>query len=186
MESVYSAFHGQRRIVTGVLATVVAAVHAAASQDAAQDPTENSPLLVFRHTTGTVVDLDTRGSLGDMLGRLEIPAAAARGRPKLGVVPREITLLPRHWEWLAAQPGGASAALRRLVDVARRNDDGSQRMARDAAYRFMVAIGGDLPGFEAASRALFSGDEAGFAALIAAWPADIRDTIVEIAGPRVP
>jgi hypothetical protein len=88
-----------------------------------------------------------------------------------------VTLLPRHWEWLAAQRGGASAALRRLIDAARHDDDGgdASRAAREAAYRFMSAMAGDFPGFEEASRALFADDRDRFAAHTATWPADIRD-----------
>ncbi len=72
-----------------------------------------------------------------------------RGRPKLGVVAREVTLLPRHWDWLNAQPGGASVALRKLVEQARRaNGDADRaRAAREAAYHFMSAMAGDLPAF---------------------------------------
>jgi hypothetical protein len=100
-----------------------------------------------------------------------------RGRPRLGVVAREVTLLPRHWAWLATQPGGASVALRRLVDDARRAGAGRDRarQARDAAYRFMHALAGDLPGFEEASRALFAGDRDRFAAAVASWPPDVRE-----------
>ena len=106
-----------------------------------------------------------------------------RGRPKLGVVAREVTLLPRHWEWLNAQPGGASVALRKLVDEARRatGDKDRQRAARDAAYHFMSAMAGNLPNFEEASRALFGVDRRRLAALIAPWPDDIRDHIVKLA-----
>jgi hypothetical protein len=106
-----------------------------------------------------------------------------RGRPKLGVVAREVTLLPRHWDWLGAQPGGASVALRKLVEDARRanGDRDRQRAARDAAYHFMSTMAGDLPGFEEASRALFADDRRRFAELIADWPVDIRDHIVKLA-----
>jgi hypothetical protein len=106
-----------------------------------------------------------------------------RGRPKLGVVSREVTLLPRHWEWLNAQPGGASVALRKLVDEARRasGDKDRERQARDAAYHFMSTMAGNLPQFEEASRALFAGDRRRFTALIADWPPDIRDHIVKLA-----
>ena len=111
------------------------------------------------------------------------PEPRGRGRPKLGVVAREVTLLPRHWEWLGAQPGGASVALRKLVDAARRanGDPDRSRAARDAAYHFMSAMAGNLPGFEEASRALFADDRRRFAALIAGWPGDIRDHIVKLA-----
>ena len=106
-----------------------------------------------------------------------------RGRPKLGVVAREVTLLPRHWEWLNAQPGGASVALRKLVEEARRanGDRDRQRAARDAAYHFMSAMAGNLAHFEEASRALFADDRRRFAGLIASWPADIRDHVVKLA-----
>jgi len=108
---------------------------------------------------------------------------AGRGRPKLGVVAREVTLLPRHWEWLGAQPGGASVALRKLVEVARRasGDRDRGRAARDAAYHFMSVMAGNLPGFEEASRALFADDRRRFAELISGWPGDIRDHVVKLA-----
>ncbi|MGY4354661.1 hypothetical protein ACVW0J_001154 [Bradyrhizobium sp. i1.7.7] len=106
-----------------------------------------------------------------------------RGRPKLGVVAREVTLLPRHWEWLGAQPGGASVALRKLVDEARRvsGDKDRERQARDAAYHFMLTMAGNLPQFEEASRALFADDRRRFTGLIADWPVDVRDHIVKLA-----
>ena len=106
-----------------------------------------------------------------------------RGRPKLGVVAREVTLLPRHWEWLNAQPGGASVALRKLVEQARRanGDADRQRAARDAAYHFMSAIAGNLPNFEEAARALFADDRRTLVERIAAWPADIRDHVIKLA-----
>jgi hypothetical protein len=108
----------------------------------------------------------------------DTPAAPrGRGRPKLGVVAREVTLLPRHWTWLNAQPGGASVALRKLVEAARRgNGDGDRRRAgQEAVYRFMHAIAGDQPGFEAAARALFAGDLGKLEDAIADWPHDIRE-----------
>lgn len=107
------------------------------------------------------------------------PEAVPRGpgRPKLGVVAREVTLLPRHWEWLNGQPGGASVALRKLVDEARRANDGKDRVrqAREAAYRFMSVMAGNERGFEEATRALFAGDRERFEEFVASWPADVRD-----------
>jgi uncharacterized protein len=181
-----SAFVGSRLLLAGALDDVALAVKAATRE--ARDP-----ILVFDDATGRVVDLDLRGSKSDIIARLPKiladgavsparcdasaePAQEAekrgRGRPKLGVVPREVTLLPRHWDWLAAQPGGASVTLRRLVDEARRSGAPleRQRDAREAAYRFMSAMAGNLPGFEEATRALFAGDAAKFASLVAAWP----------------
>ena len=116
------------------------------------------------------------------------PASAATvkprgpGRPRLGVVAREVTLLPRHWEWLALQTGGASVTLRKLVEIARKRDQnlGRIRQAQEAAYRFTLAVAGDLPGFEEASRALFAWDLDRFSQLIAVWPADVRDHALAI------
>jgi hypothetical protein len=138
--------------------------------------------LVFDNATGRPIDLDLRGSDEAVVQRLEDhPALAANppvraGRPKLGVVAREVTLLPRHWEWLNGQPGGASVALRRLVDEARHASPIADRVrrAREATYRFMTAVAGNEPGYEEATRALFAGDSARFLALIAAWPVDVR------------
>jgi len=106
----------------------------------------------------------------------------SRGRPRLGVVAREVTLLPRHWDWLASQPGGASAALRRLVDEARRHDAGpdARRRTQEAAYRVMTALAGDRPGYEEATRALFANDLDRFNQLTAAWPPDVGAYIREL------
>jgi hypothetical protein len=185
----FTAFEGQLRLVSGSLAAVALAVRKA------NDNNPLAPLLIFDDSNGRTIDLDLRGSDQDVLARL--PQAAAertpvdppaseprgRGRPKLGVVAREVTLLPRHWEWLGAQPGGASVALRKLVDQARRmnGDRDRSRAARDAAYHFMSAIAGNLPDFEEAIRALFADDQRRFAALIASWPQDIRDHAVKLA-----
>lgn len=185
-----TAFDGDRVIARGALIDVALAVRAVL----VADPTAR--LFTFDDSTGAVIDLDLRGSTAEIVARLEDQArrmaasadpqhrdeagndgvARGRGRPKLGVVAREVTLLPRHWAWLAAQPGGASQALRRLVDEARRSDGGRSRSraAREAAYRFMSALAGNLPGFEEASRSLFADDRARFAEHTAAWPADVR------------
>jgi hypothetical protein len=109
----------------------------------------------------------------------DVPAAGeprGRGRPRLGVVAREVTLLPRHWEWLSAQPGGASVALRKLVEVARREhgEKDQRRAAHERAYHFMSAIAGDLPGFEEATRALFADDRPRFEECVTSWPNDVR------------
>jgi hypothetical protein len=183
----FTAFIGPQRLASGPLAEVAIAVMNASSRPAAP------PIIIFADATGQPIDLDLRGTERDVVARLPQPApepeesAAAeprgRGRPKLGVVAREVTLLPRHWEWLGAQPGGASVALRKLVDAARRaNGDADRaRAARDAAYRFMSVMAGNLAGFEEASRALFADDRRKFVGLIAAWPDDIRDHIVKLA-----
>jgi hypothetical protein len=185
MTRTYTAFEGQRRLASGPLAEVALAVKGHTRPAA-------SPIAIFSDSTGRPIDLDLRGSNDEVLARLPAdpapPEANAaeprgRGRPKLGVVAREVTLLPRHWEWLNAQPGGASVALRKLVEEARRTngDRDRQRAARDAAYHFMSAMAGNLKNFEEASRALFADDRRKFVSQIASWPADIRDHVVRLA-----
>lgn len=186
-DDTHTAFAGHFRIASGPLADVALAVarHAAEpSNPANPDP---GPLLVFSDATGRQVDLDLRGTEGEVLARYG-PASAprGRGRPRLGVVAREVTLLPEHWDWLAAQPGGASVALRKLVHDARRagSDRDVRRQARERAYAFMSAIGGDLPGFEEASRALFAGDATGLELRMASWPPDVRGHVLQLAALR--
>ncbi|KAB0514751.1 DUF2239 family protein [Pseudomonas extremorientalis] len=137
--------------------------------------------LVFDDATGNQVDFPwPAGYAPEPPAQVDVtdepPAPPSVGRPKLGVVAREVTLLPRHWEWLGQQRGGASAALRRLVDEARAAHASRDRIrqAKEAGYRFMSAIGGDLPGFEDASRALFAFDAADFSRKIAHWPVDVQ------------
>lgn len=184
----YTSFDGHRRLATGALH-----VNALAIKRALEHGTTHAVLL-FDDATGKTVEVDTRGSDEEVLARLG-PAAATppppqedaaprgRGRPKLGVVPREITLLPRHWEWLAQQPGGASVTLRKLVEAAKRaNSDKDQtRKAHERAYHFMVAIAGDLPGFEEATRALFANDAAALQAQIIQWPTDVQTHTMTLA-----
>ncbi|QLP98671.1 MAG: DUF2239 family protein [Rhodoblastus sp.] len=138
-------------------------------------------MLIFEEEGGRQIDFDLRGGEEEVLARLDPPAPSARrlgpGRPRLGVVAREVTLLPRHWEWLAAQPGGASTTLRKLVEAARKTDAGkTDADARKAAAdNFMRATLGDRPGYEEAARALYAGDRARFFDLTQPWPADLRD-----------
>lgn len=171
----FTVFEGHKRLASGDLAEATLAVKAAEEQGVP------APLLVFDDASGEVVDVDTRGSAEDIIARLGTAAAAdarqrprGRGRPKLGVTAREVTLLPRHWDWLNRQPGGASVTLRKLVEAARRSDQAGLVEARDAAYRFISALAGDLPGFEEATRALFAGKRQRFESLIDPWPADVR------------
>lgn len=167
----FTAFEGAHHLASGSLIEVALAVKRAAEAN------PHGTLLTFDDTTGAVVDLDLRGSTADIAARLtETMPPRPRGRPKLGVVAREVTLLPRHWDWLARQPGGASQALRRLVDDARRADGGrtETRAAQATTYAFMAAIAGDLAGFEDATRALFASDHDSFATHTASWPPDIR------------
>ena len=150
-----------------------------------------SSILIFNDLTSELLEIDFRGTREDVLRRVEaqtsLPVAAAAprgpGRPKLGVVAREVTLLPRHWEWLSTQPGGASVALRRLVEDARRSNSRKDRVRRSqgAAYKFMSAMAGNEPGYEEATRALFAGNLDRFNELVENWPADVRDHARQLA-----
>ena len=189
-EAAYIAFEGDRCIGSGDLRDVARS----ARQALGRHP--HASILIFNRHTSALVDVDFRGSVDDVLARIPHPAppaavvdtavAAPRGpgRPKLGVVAREITLLPRHWDWLE-QKGGASVVIRRLVDEARRNGaDGDRvRLAQEAAYRFMSTMAGNRPHYEEAIRALFANDASRFQRLIAEWPADVRDHAANLAQP---
>ncbi|TZG32457.1 DUF2239 family protein [Agrobacterium sp. B1(2019)] len=195
-----TAFAGDRLLLSGPLSEVALAVK--------RSPDEVGAVLVFDDTTGRPIDLDLRGSDAEVLERLlqplkahprryraktgtgagstdskEMHTKALRGRPKLGVVAREVTLLPRQWEWLAEQSGGASATLRRLVEEARKGAGSRQQRqaAQDAAYQFMHAIAGDLPGYEEVTRALFADDQPAVKKRVAAWPEDIRTYALRLA-----
>jgi uncharacterized protein len=171
-----TAFLDDRIVASGERDEVTRLIEARHAADCAA-------IRVFENEGGRIVDLDYRNSSPALAGEGDhpkggggdssAPASRPRGRPKLGVTAREITLLPRHWEWLAGQPGGASAALRRLVEEARRAPP-DPKAARDAAYRFMQAMCGDRPGYEEALRALYRGEMERFRDLTAAWPEDVR------------
>lgn len=198
----FTCFDGFRRLASGPLLDVAPTLQQALAHPAP------GPVLLFSDTTGRSIDIDTRGSEQEFLARLQLqeeavrpmanpsagpsdaasmpadPAASAprgRGRPRLGVVAREVTLLPRHWDWLAAQSGGASVVLRKLVEQARRGDTDDTRQRHERAYHFMSALAGDLPGFEEATRALFANDATRLGALVAAWPEDVRTHALHLA-----
>lgn len=182
-EPTLTVFAGEKRLLTGSLRDVLTYLKVQAPGD---EPLRD--VLIFDDQTGRPRDFDLSGPLADVLAR-ELPPPSATslksGRPKLGVVAREITLLPRHWEWLEAQPSGASAALRRLIDEERRRHPGAEAasQAQAAADRFLSAGWGDLPGYEDASRALYARDEARFLALSEGWPADVRAHALGLAAP---
>jgi hypothetical protein len=177
----YSAFGHQRLIAKGSLAVVVRAAKQALDAGASDSP------LIFEDCGSRQIEVDFRGTTDEVLARLQHdasmqdapasePAIRGPGRPKLGVVPREVTLLPRHWDWLGQQPGGASAVLRRLVEQALRSNGAKERarQAVESVDRFMRVMAGDLVGYEEASRAFYRGERERFTALTATWPQDVR------------
>jgi hypothetical protein len=186
----FTAFIGMEKLESGLIEPVVRAVKASF------DRRENTPpVLVFEDSTGKQVDFDLEGTPAEVVERLAwhplfrslddlMPRRTGPGRPRLGVVSREISLFPRHWEWLERQPQGASAAIRKLVEEARgkepEKDQALER--RDAAGKFMWAMAGNLPNFEEASRALYAGDNARFDAWIRSWPADVRNYLRRMLG----
>jgi hypothetical protein len=189
-EVAYIAFEGDRYIASGDLRDVARAAKEVL------DRRKDATILVFDGLTSGPIDIDFRGTVADVQARLpgtaDVPATAedampsaprGPGRPKLGVVAREVTLLPRHWDWLSQQSGGASVVLRRLVEEARRTGEDSHRIrrAQEAAYRFMSVMAGNKPHYEDAIRALYANDPGRFEKLIAPWPADVRDHALTLA-----
>ena len=190
-----TAFAGSRRIATGDLTEVALKTNAVIASG------EQAPVLIFDDLTSAQLEVDLRGSAHDVLARLEKSASKGKpedvlapsgedakrgpGRPKLGVIGREVTLLPNHWDWLNTQPGGASITLRKLVHAAKRANQGQDRIrvAREATYKFMVAMGGNLPGFEEATRVLFSKKTDRFKEFekqVHTWPRDIRRHVIQL------
>ncbi len=187
----YIAFSGTTRIASGPLGEVAAAAKAAAEAN------QSSSVLIFDGETSEQIDFNFRGSLEEVLARLrdvagaegnggqsdnEEPGQRSPGRPRLGVIAREVTLLPRHWDWLASQPGGASVTLRKLVEHARRSsgDADRVRLARESTYRFMSAMAGNEAGFEEATRSLFAGNQERFDTMTDSWPPDVRQHAREL------
>ena len=178
-----TAFSGKKRVASGALPHVALKAKAALERD------KWAQVLIFDDVTSSLIEVDFRGTPEDVLRRIAETARSSEpdapeedvprrpGRPKLGVVAREVTLLPRHWDWLASQPGGASVALRKLVEQARLANRGRdrRRQAQEAAYRFLSAMAGNEPGFEEAARALFAGKAERFDKIVEPWPVDIRD-----------
>jgi hypothetical protein len=182
----YTAFEGPKLVATGSLEDVALKVRRRLKAH------PSAPILVFSDSTGKQMDLDLRGAESEVIQRLQVfvgaggpGAAAGPGRPKLGVVAREVSLLPRHWEWLATQSGGASAAIRRLVEEARKDPSAREltKAAQERAHKFMTAIAGDLPEYEEALRSLYAKDKDEFKKRIRDWPADIRAHAEKLAQP---
>ena len=181
-QTLCTAFEGSRLIASGPLEEVAVAVKRVVERR------DHEPVLIFDDRSAETVELDLRGTVGDVVKRLAAPAEEpprGRGRPRLGVVAREVTLLPRHWDWLNEQPGGASVTLRKLVEQARHANQGRDalRLGREALYRFISVMAGNAPGFEEATRALFAGDRARFETFSRRWPKDVRDHALRMSGP---
>ena len=191
-----TSFEGLRQIATGALRDVVI------QTKEVLDRGERGSVLIFDDESSQTIEIDFRGTLRDVLKRLDdlqehsnenstdgvaisadAPKSRGPGRPKLGVVAREVTLMPRHWDWLNSQPGGASVALRKLVEDARRGNESRDKLRarQEATYRFLSAIAGNLPGYEEVLRALFAPDRPRFQQLIEPWPADIRQHAAKLA-----
>lgn len=189
-----TAFLGVEAVASGSLQEVVTSVKEALSES------KLTQVLIFNDLTGKPIDVDFRGKITDVLTRLGEPlddssgteessrTARRVGRPKLGVVSGEVTLLPRHWDWLKSQPGGASVTLRKLIDEARRTGEqqSTLRASQEAAYTFMTAMAGDFNHYEEALRAMYAGDLDGFYRFIADWAPDIRNHVKRLAAGAFP
>ncbi len=188
LDSSCTAFAGQKLIASGDVVDVALRIKEHQQKD------KKATILVFDDATSQQVEFDLRGSDEAIVKRLKAlqedevaddDKKPGPGRPKLGVVSREIGLLPRHWEWLATQPGGASVTLRKLVEEAKKKNQDKDRLrqAQEIVYKFMSVMAGDLPRYEEALRALYAQHEKDFAAMIAEWPKDIREHTRRLAKP---
>ena len=168
------AFIEARAVAAGSLQEVVATLKRRFDRD------ESDVALVFEVETGRQLDFNLRGTEAEVLAREASVGPSGPGRPRLGVTSREVSLLPRHWDWLEQQPNGISAAMRRLVEDAMKSEPGKQqaRRIRAAVSHVLSALAGNRPNFEEASRALFAGDVPGFEALVRRWPKDVREFVV--------
>ena len=184
---VFTVFIGQKRLASGPLNEVALVAKKAVDRGA------QHAVLIYNDSSGRAIDIDTRGNDTEILSQLAHPTPESlprgRGRPRLGVVAREVTLLPRHWQWLSSQPGGASVAIRKLVEAARRtNQESDQRREKhEASYHFILSMAGNLLNFEEATRALFANDRERFGELMGSWPPDVREHALKLAfGEEIP
>lgn len=140
-------------------------------------------ILIFDDLNSQQIEIDFRGTqeavqqrLEDLFSQKDVETRTGPGRPRLGVIAKEVTLLPEHWDWLGRQPGGASVTLRKLIEEAKKRNQAQDllRQRQEATYKFMTVMAGDLPNYEEALRALYAGDAKKFAKLMADWPKDIQ------------
>ncbi len=174
----FTAFYGNTQIATGLLADMLSKT-TSFLQEKQASRNDSETLLIFNERTGGQIDFDLRGSIEDILERA-LPKRSA-GRPKLGVTSREITLLPRHWQWLESQAKSASASLRLLVEEAMKQDGGEADIKKNLAVtdRIMMTMAGDLAHFEEASRALNQRNVERFEDSVASWPEDIKQYLLK-------
>lgn len=179
----YTAFEGVKLFAHGPLTEVVLKIKKHITK------ADHTTILIFSDETGKTIDFNFQGSDKDVLKRLEIYTtpeppldSSGPGRPKLGVVSREVSLLPRHWEWLASQPGGASSTLRKLVEDAKKKSSENQsiKQSQEKTYRFMSVVAGDFSDYEEVLRALYKKDEKKFLSLIESWPNDIQKHLIKL------
>lgn len=175
-ETTFAAFLSTQLMARGPLEQVLTTVHSLGYGTAKQ-------CLFFDESTGIQIDFDLRGSLEEIKARLaKHPGLSANeaqprgpGRPKLGVSCKEVCLLPAQWDWLASQSGGPSAALRRLVMAAMKAEPqwGLDPKRKTATDKVLVALAGNQPRYEEASRALWADDLPTFEAIVTGWPDEI-------------
>ena len=172
----YVAFYGNQQVAVGELTDMLTKTTIFLKEKQTTG-TDTEPLLIFNEQNGSQIDFDFRGSLEEILERA-LPKQKKRraGRPKLGVISREITLLPRHWEWLESQTKSASASLRLLVEEAMKREGGEAKIKKNIAVtdRIMMVMAGNLTYFEEASRALNARNVERFEECVSTWPDDIK------------
>jgi hypothetical protein len=182
----YSAFEDAKLLFQGELSDVVLKIKKYLGSD------RNSAILIFSEDTGKLMDFNFQGTTQAVLKRLEVFTSAEQmnpssgpGRPRLGVVSREVSLLPRHWEWLAARSGGASATIRLLVEEAQKKSstNPSIKQMQERVYRVMSVLAGDFHGYEEALRALYKRDRKSFVSRIETWPKDVQKYLNDLGKP---
>lgn len=186
MDRKCTAFADAKKIASGNILEVAIKVKKYLSKD------NKDQILIFDDATSNQVEIDFRGTPDSVTRRLESlmkkteseeDRKSGPGRPKLGVVAKEVTLLPEHWEWLSRQSGGASVTLRKLVEEAKKKNFAKDqiRLSQEATYKFMMVMAGDRPQYEEALRALYAGDSRKFEKLVQEWPEDIQVHVLKLA-----
>ncbi|MBN1412503.1 MAG: DUF2239 family protein [Spirochaetales bacterium] len=169
----FTAFAGHSLIASGDLRTILTLTKKYL------DSGQNEPILIFNDETGRQHDFNMQGTLQEVLDRAMDQPQKGPGRPKLGVINKEVSLLPRHWEWLNRQQHRASGTIRRLVEAAQKEGKGNRAKALlEAAGNFMWAMTGNFKGFEEASRALYARKWEKLEEIISSWPADVKNHLL--------